>query len=73
MESLTELQAIEKSKKLLLECSIKYSGNWTFSNMTKKECEDFIWSYLYNCGLQYKEPINYISNNINYSILVHEE
>ena len=73
MLTITELQAIKESKVLLLECNTKYSGNWTTSNMTKKECEDFIWSYLYNCGLQYKKPIEYVRNNITYCILVHEE
>jgi hypothetical protein len=49
----TEMQAIQIAKSLVTE-------GFTVSYMNSKEVEDFIWGYLYDNGLQYKVPIDYV-------------
>jgi hypothetical protein len=49
----TEMQAIQIAKSLVTE-------GFTVSYMNSKEVEDFIWGYLYDNGLQYKVPIEYV-------------
>ena len=58
---LTETQAILKAKNLLNAVS---GENWTISYMEEKECDNFIWSYLFENGLQYLSPIKYGTNNL---------
>jgi hypothetical protein len=59
--TLTETQAILKAKNLLNTAN---GENWTISYMQQKECENFIWSYLFDNGLQYFSPIKYGTNNL---------
>ena len=54
----TELKAIEIAKSLLTE-------GFTISYMNSNQVEDFIWDYLYDNGLQYKVPIEYLDTHGN--------
>lgn len=53
---ITETQAIETAKSMLTE-------GFTISFMTANDADDFIWGYLYDKGLQYKKPIEYVNDN----------
>ena len=67
METLTEYQAIEIAKKSLKNVC---GSNWTFSLMNQKDADNFIWTYLYDNGLQYLNPINF---GINKVVLCHQD
>jgi len=56
MKKMTELQAISQAKELL---SKTCGENWCISYMNEDEAEDYIWSYLFDKGLQYLTPIKY--------------
>ena len=63
----TESEAIKIAKSLLTE-------GFTFALMHKKDAEDFIWSYLFDNGLQYKVPIDYVDEFGNQkSALVYQD
>lgn len=63
----TEQKAIEIAKESLKNVN---GENWTISYMNEDESEDYIWSYLFDNGLQYLEPIKYGLNNV---ALCHQE
>lgn len=67
MENLSEYQAIQIAKKSLENVC---GPNWTFSLMTEKDANDFIWSYLYNNQLQYLKPIKYGLNKV---VICHQD
>lgn len=50
---ITESKAMEIARSLVTE-------GFTISYMNRKEVDDFIWGYLYDNGLQYKVPIDYV-------------
>ena len=52
---ITETKAIQIAKSMITE-------GYTFSLMNKHEVEDFIWGYLYEMGLQYEKPIDYVDD-----------
>jgi hypothetical protein len=54
--TMTELQAISQAKELLKNTC---GENWTISYMSENDVEDYIWSYLFDKGLQYLTPIKY--------------
>lgn len=63
---ITETQAIAQANESLKKVS---GENWTKANMNQNECENFIWGYLYDNGLQYLAPIFYDGG----VILCHQE
>lgn len=64
---MNELQAITQAKELIKKVS---GQNWTITYMQDKEADKFIWSYLFDNGLQYLNPIKYNNNQV---ALVHQE
>jgi hypothetical protein len=69
---LTESQAIELAKKTLSET--QYNENLTISYMEASEAENFIWGFLYDMGLQYLKPIEYLHENGHKCVaLIYEE
>ena len=70
MSNLTEMQAIAIGKHILSDPKIV---GFTMSLMNKEEAEDYIWGYLYDMGLQYLLPIDYIDENGNNCVvLIHQ-
>lgn len=65
-KDMTELNAIQKAKQLLTKVS---GENWTISFMNDIECDNYIWSFLYENGLQYLAPIKYDNNMV---VLCHQ-
>ena len=53
---ITETKAIEMANSIL-------KPGFTVSLMSLDDAEDFIWGYLYDNGLQYQKPIEYINDN----------
>jgi len=49
----TETKAIEIANSMLKE-------GFTIAYMNRNQVENFIWGYLYDNGLQYKLPIDYV-------------
>lgn len=67
MQNVTETQATELAKSTL-------KSGFTISFMNANEVEDFIWGYLYDMNLQYNEPIFYVDERGNQSVvIVHEK
>lgn len=60
---ITETQAIEIAKSML-------KNDFTISYMNANEVEDFIWGYLYDHELQYKEPIKYVDQFNNQCVAI---
>lgn len=72
MSNLTEMQAIDIAKKTLI--NHRYNENLTISYMVADEAENYIWGYLYDMGLQYLKPIEYMHENGHKMVaLIHEQ
>ncbi len=69
METLTELQAIEKAKSKIADLPPIF----TFTFFNKEDLNDFVFGFLYDEQLQYFEPIGFLNNKgITEYILIHE-
>lgn len=65
IQNLTECEAIAKARALIKTFTrVRGEKEWTYSLMTKKDSEDFIWNYLYDNKLQWVNPIKYGNNNM---------
>jgi hypothetical protein len=58
---------IKKAKEILA----KKGADFTVSYMTENDCEDFIWSFLYDNHLQY-EFFEYIENGNKMCAIIYE-